>query len=115
MSHPQILEAAVIAVPDEKWTERPLAVVVPKPNEQEINKNDLVNFLAERFPKFWLPNHVSIISSIPRTSVGKFDKKALRKQYAEGKLYYFFLKPQFVDEYLPKQALGKKAPAKIKS
>jgi acyl-CoA synthetase (AMP-forming)/AMP-acid ligase II len=86
MSHPKILEAAVIAVPDEKWTERPLAVVVPKPNAEEISKNDLVDFLAQRFPKFWLPNRISIISSIPRTSVGKFDKKTLRKQYAEGKL-----------------------------
>jgi len=86
MAHSKILEAAVIAVPDPKWSERPLAVVVPMPNAGEVQKDDVLDFLAERFPKFWLPNYVSVIQAIPRTSVGKFDKKNLRQQYAEGKL-----------------------------
>jgi acyl-CoA synthetase (AMP-forming)/AMP-acid ligase II len=86
MAHPRILEAAVIAIPDEKWMERPLAVVVLKPDVTEIRKEELQEFLSKSFAKFWLPDHVSVIQSIPRTSVGKFDKKALRKQHSEGKL-----------------------------
>ncbi len=86
MSHPKVLEAAVIAVPDPKWTERPLAVIVAKPDSGNINKEEIVSFLAERFPRFWLPDHVSVIPGIPKTSVGKFDKKVLRKQYSEGSI-----------------------------
>ncbi len=84
MSHPKVLEAAVIAVPDPKWTERPFAVIVVKPSAGEVTKEEILSFLAERFPKFWIPNHVAVISAIPKTSVGKFDKKLLRKQYSEG-------------------------------
>jgi acyl-CoA synthetase (AMP-forming)/AMP-acid ligase II len=84
MSHPKVLEAAVIAVPDSKWTERPLAAIVAKPGAGDLTKDEIVSFLAERFPKFWLPDHVSVIASIPKTSVGKFDKKLLRKQHSEG-------------------------------
>ncbi len=86
MAHPKVLEAAVISVPDAKWTERPLAAIVAKPNAGEINKEEVLSYLAERFPRFWLPEFISIISSIPKTSVGKFDKKLLRKQHAEGGL-----------------------------
>lgn len=86
MAHPKVLEAAVIAVPDSTWSERPLAVVVLKPSEEIVDKNEILSHLAERFPKYWLPSQVSIIKSIPKTSVGKFDKKLLRKQYSEGAL-----------------------------
>jgi acyl-CoA synthetase (AMP-forming)/AMP-acid ligase II len=85
MSHPKVLEAAVIAVPDPKWMERPLAAVVPK-NAERITKQELCSFLSENFPRFWLPNHFCFLASIPKTSVGKFDKKLLRQQFAEGKL-----------------------------
>jgi acyl-CoA synthetase (AMP-forming)/AMP-acid ligase II len=86
MGHPKILEAAVIAIPDQKWMERPHAVVVPMPQSEEINKDELLDFLAERFPKFWVPDSVSVVKTIPRTSVGKFDKKLLRHQFLEGGL-----------------------------
>jgi fatty-acyl-CoA synthase len=85
MGHPSVLEAAVISVPDPKWTERPLAVIVPKP-DANINQEEICSYLARLFPKFWLPNTIAVLSSIPKTSVGKFDKKLLRKQYAEGLL-----------------------------
>jgi fatty-acyl-CoA synthase len=85
MAHPKVLEAAVIAVPDASWSERPLAVIVAKPSA-EIQKDEILSYLSEQFPKFWIPNCISISSGIPKTSVGKFDKKLLRKQYSEGQL-----------------------------
>ena len=86
MAHPQVMEAAVIAIPDEQWSERPLAVVVPAPNAGEINVDALMEHLAAHFAKFWLPDKILIIEEIPKTSVGKFDKKVLRHRYAEGQL-----------------------------
>jgi fatty-acyl-CoA synthase len=86
MAHPQVMEAAVIAIPDEKWGERPLAVVVPTPNAGEIKSETLIEHLASRVAKFWLPDKVIFIQEIPKTSVGKFDKKVLRHRYAEGQL-----------------------------
>jgi fatty-acyl-CoA synthase len=84
MGHPKVLEAAVIAIPHEKWQERPLAVVVPKPDHAEtIAKDELIEFLRAKFPKFWLPDDVVFIRDMPKTSVGKFDKKVLREQYKE--------------------------------
>ena len=85
MGHPKLLEAAVISIADKKWTERPLAVVVPKPS-LPITKQEVLDYLSERFPRFWVPENISIIDCIPKTSVGKFDKKALRKKHAEGQL-----------------------------
>ncbi len=81
MGHPAVAEAAVIAVPDPKWDERPLAVVVLKPGAQatatEINK-----FLEGKFAKWWLPDGYAFIDEIPRTSTGKFLKSALRERFA---------------------------------
>jgi len=82
MGHPSVLEAAVIAVPDEKWIERPFAYVVPK-NGQVISASELSEFLADKFPKFWMPDGYAFIDAIPRTSVGKFLKSALREKHAE--------------------------------
>jgi fatty-acyl-CoA synthase len=82
MSHPDIAEAAVIGIPDEKWSERPLACVVPK-DGAEITLDELKGFLAERVPKWWIPNDLEIIDEVPKTSVGKFSKKTLREQFAE--------------------------------
>jgi fatty-acyl-CoA synthase len=86
MAHPQVMEAAVIAIPDERWGERPLAVVVPTPAAGEVNPDVLIEHLATQFAKFWLPEKVVFIGEIPKTSVGKFDKKVLRHRFAEGQL-----------------------------
>jgi fatty-acyl-CoA synthase len=84
MGHPKVAEAAVIGIPDEKWSERPLACVVPE-GDEEITLEELRQFLAERVPKWWLPNDMEIIDEVPKTSVGKFSKKTLREQFAERK------------------------------
>jgi len=87
MGHPKVLEAAVIAIPHDKWQERPLAIVVPKPDQAEsITKDELIEFLRPKFAKFWLPDGVEFIKEMPKTSVGKFDKKVLREQFKQHRL-----------------------------
>ncbi len=87
MAHPKVLEAAVIAVPHPKWQERPLAVVVPRPEFKEsLTKEELLEFLQPRFAKWWLPDDIVFVEAIPKTSVGKFDKKVLREQFREYQL-----------------------------
>jgi fatty-acyl-CoA synthase len=85
MGHPSVFEAAVVAVPDEKWQERPLCCVVLRP-DVSCTPAELRGYLAERVAKWWLPEHWTFLETIPRTSVGKFDKKVLRAQYAAGQL-----------------------------
>ncbi|HVT64035.1 MAG TPA: long-chain fatty acid--CoA ligase [Mycobacteriales bacterium] len=85
MAHPSVLEAAVVGVPDDRWQERPLACVVPKPGES-VDPAAVRDFLVDRVVKWWLPERWAIIEAVPKTSVGKFDKKVLRKQYADGEL-----------------------------
>ncbi len=85
MAHPAVFEAAVIAVPDEKWSERPLCCVVLRP-DMTATPEELRDFLAARVAKWWLPEHWAFVESIPKTSVGKFDKKVLRAQLADGSL-----------------------------
>jgi fatty-acyl-CoA synthase len=80
MAHPAVVEAAVIAVPDERWSERPFACVVAA---EGTEADELTEFLADRFERWWLPDGFAFIAEIPKTSVGKFDKKALRGAYAE--------------------------------
>ena len=80
MAHPAVVEAAVIAVPDERWSERPFACVVAAEGTGEA---ELTEFLAARFERWWLPEGFAFVAEIPKTSVGKFDKKALRGAYAE--------------------------------
>ncbi len=82
MAHPDVLEAAVIAVPDDKWSERPCACVVLKEGSG-LDADGLRDFLKDRVAKWWLPDRVEFIDEVPKTSVGKFDKKVLRKQFAE--------------------------------
>ena len=85
MSHPDVMEAAVIAKPDERWTERPLACIVcregTRPTTEELRAH-----LEPLVAKWWLPDEFAFIEAVPKTSVGKFDKKVLRSQLAEGQL-----------------------------
>ena len=80
MSHPSVLEAAVFAAEHEKWSERPVAVVVPKQGKA-VTKDELLAHIAPHFAKFWLPDEILFIEQIPRTSTGKFLKTKLRAQY----------------------------------
>lgn len=82
MGHPDVIEAAVIAVPHPKWDERPLAAIVVKPGKT-LNKDDIHQFLAGKFNKIWLPEAVEIIDEIPKTSTGKFMKLKLREMYKD--------------------------------
>jgi len=82
MGHPEVREAAVIGIPDEKWMERPFAYVVLKEGKSVL-PGELSEFLAKSFAKFWLPDGYAFIDSIPRTSVGKFQKSALREKYQQ--------------------------------
>lgn len=82
MSHPKVLEAAVIAVAHPRWQERPLACVVPREvHKNDITKVELLEFLAKKFPKWWLPDDVVFLNALPKTSVGKFNKRGLREQF----------------------------------
>jgi len=81
MAHPAVAEAAVIAMPDPKWDERPLAVVVLREG-QAASPDELRGFLAPGFAKWWLPDRFEFVAEIPKTSVGKFKKTALREMFA---------------------------------
>lgn len=82
MGHPKVLEACVIGVPHPKWSERPLACVVPKPDYVgQITKTEIIEYLRPLVAKWWLPDDVVFIEAIPKTSVGKFDKRVLRSRY----------------------------------
>jgi fatty-acyl-CoA synthase len=83
MAHPAVAEAAVIAIPDEKWSERPLAVVVLKEG-QTATTDELREFIAPKFVKWWLPDRFEFVEEIPKTAVGKFKKTALREQFAQA-------------------------------
>ncbi|MGW6293999.1 long-chain fatty acid--CoA ligase [Streptomyces sp. NPDC055058] len=87
MAHPDVAEAAVVAVPDDKWGERPLATVVLKEGST-ADFTTLRAFLQEErgIAKWQLPERWTVIEAVPKTSVGKFDKKVLRRQYADGSL-----------------------------
>ena len=83
--HPDVLEATVIGVPDEKWQERPLAVVVLR-DGATVDPRQLRDFLDGKVAKWWLPERWSFVREVPKTSVGKFDKKVLRSQHSAGAL-----------------------------
>ena len=83
MGHPDIAEAAVIAVAHPKWTERPLACVVAKPGRSGITRQALRAFLKGRVADWWLPDDVVVLDAVPKTSVGKYDKKVLRERFKE--------------------------------
>jgi fatty-acyl-CoA synthase len=82
MLHPSVAEAAVIGVAHPKWQERPLACVVPRPEAAgQLTAAEIVEFLRPRVASWWLPNDVVFVEGIPKTSVGKFDKKVLRDRF----------------------------------
>jgi fatty-acyl-CoA synthase len=85
IAHPEVAEAAVIGVPDEKWDERPLACVVRKEGSS-ITPEALRAYLGDKVAKWWLPERWAFLDEIPKTSVGKFDKKALRAQHTQDAL-----------------------------
>jgi len=80
MAHPKVAEAAVIAIPSEKWVERPLACVVVKEGES-LTADEVLEHLRTRVAKWWLPDAVEFIDEVPKTSVGKFSKKTLREKF----------------------------------
>jgi fatty-acyl-CoA synthase len=85
MAHPKVQEAAVIAVPDERWSERPMACVVARPDfKGAISESELTDYLAQQFAKWWIPERYVFLDELPKTSVGKFDKKVMRQQHASS-------------------------------
>ena len=87
MAHPKVIEAAVIAVPHPKWQERPIACVALAPQYRgQVTKEDILDFLKDRVAKWWLPDDVIFIDAVPKTSVGKFNKRALREQFKDYSL-----------------------------
>jgi fatty-acyl-CoA synthase len=84
MGHPDVAEAAVIAVAHPKWDERPLACVVAKPEAKgRLTRDAILDHLRPLVAKWWLPDDVVFVDQIPKTSVGKFDKKVLRAQFKD--------------------------------
>jgi fatty-acyl-CoA synthase len=84
MAHPKVLEAAVVAVPHPQWVERPLACVVPKPESVgRLAAEEILEFLRPQLARWWLPDGVVFLDAIPKTGVGKFDKKVLRERFRE--------------------------------
>jgi fatty-acyl-CoA synthase len=85
IGHPDVVDAAVIGVPDERWQERPLAAVVLKPGSS-TTPEQLREHLGGKVARWWLPERWALVSEVPKTSVGKYDKKVLRAMYSEGRL-----------------------------
>ena len=85
MGCPGVAEAAVIGVPHPKWDERPLLIVVRRP-EAEVSKADVLQFLEGKIAKWWMPDDVQFIDAIPHGATGKILKTALRKQFENYKL-----------------------------
>ena len=81
MSYEKVLEAAVIGIQDEKWGERPIALVVKKPGV-EVKAEEIIEYLKSlnKFPKWWLPDKILFVNSLPKTSTGKLDKKVIREE-----------------------------------
>jgi fatty-acyl-CoA synthase len=82
-AHPGVSEAVVIAVPHEKWRERPLACIVPSDRGDPPRAAELDEFLATRVARWWIPDRYEFVTSIPKTGVGKTDKKQVRQQFPQ--------------------------------
>ncbi len=80
MEFSKVLEAAVISLPDEKWQERPMACIVPQPDAANtITKEEVQDYLKDKVAKWWIPDEIVFMTELPKTSVGKFNKKKLRE------------------------------------
>ena len=98
MAHDAVSEAAVIGVPHERWSERPVAMVVtPEGTDREQLTDELKEMLLDEYPKWWLPDGFEFIDEIPKTATGKFSKKDLRELY-EGE------EDELLDEDAPEEA-----------
>ncbi len=87
MAHHKVMEAAVVGVFHPKWQERPLACITPLPEfKDSITKREILEFLEPRVARWWLPDDIVFIEAVPKTSVGKFNKRALREQFKDYKL-----------------------------
>ena len=86
MAHPAVLEAAVIGVPDERWGERPLASVVLRPGAT-VKPKELADFLTGKVAHWQVPENWTFVAEIPKTAVGKFDKKVLRARHSDGEMH----------------------------
>src|SRR5205823_11849812 len=85
MAHPKVQESAVIGIPYERWDERPMACIVPRAEFRgAVSESELTEYLAQQFVKWWLPERYLFLDELPKTSVGKFDKKAMRQQYTSS-------------------------------
>ncbi len=85
MAHQDVAEAAVIAIPDPRWAERPLLIVTPRPGRRP-QRDDLLGFLAPRFPRWMLPDDVVVLDELPHTATGKLMKTRLREMFRDHKL-----------------------------
>lgn len=83
MEHDAVVEAVVVAVPDDRWQERPLACVVTKA-DATVTAEELRDFLHDAYPRWWLPDDVVLVDEIPKTATGKFDKKVVRDEYEDA-------------------------------
>ncbi len=81
VSHPDVLEAAAIAVPHPKWMERPLVLIVPRPGTSPAPQ-EVVDLYAGKVPTWWVPSAVVVVEELPHTATGKLNKRALRESYA---------------------------------
>ena len=89
VSHNSVLEAAVIGIKHPKWDERPLALIKLRPEIESLEKKELTDFLLSRFPKWQIPDDFLFVNEIPKTSVGKLNKKLIREKFKD---YYLNLK-----------------------
>ncbi len=82
VAHPAVQEAAVIGLPHPKWQERPLLLVIRKP-QAEPEKQEILDFLSDRVAKWWLPDDVVFVDELPHTATGKLQKNKLREQFRD--------------------------------
>ena len=85
MSHPGVAEAAVIGQPHPKWQERPLLIIVKRPGAG-IDRQSVLDHLSQRIVKWWLPDDVAFVDSLPHTATGKLLKTQLRQQFKDYQL-----------------------------
>jgi fatty-acyl-CoA synthase len=85
MAHPAVKEAAVVGVVHPKWDERPLLIVVKKPDTQ-LTREELLQFFEGRVAKWWIPDDVVFVAELPHTATGKLLKTKLREEFGSHKL-----------------------------